>query len=557
MGRSVISELWRGAASAGVVLFSSFGCSVVVDPSLPSACGADSDCAPGGACVREVCTFGLAPACNSNTECQAAGSEFCVNGQCIANPVNDDCSEIWPQGALTRNTNKLLIGFIGATGPAGQGNDPEAYGTPPLEGLRVALEEIQNSNIGLPGVDGGMRRTLAMLACKEVAGTDQSYPVRMAEYLVKQARVSAIIGASFSGSTVDVWNDFVSTESAALLMSPSSTSPLIGELTRKTAPGTDPEDRLWRTAPSDVVQAKLLRFLARDVRNVLGKPNPTLLTFIKDDPAGNGLIRELETVLDSDFGPAFTEASRYDRVLPEDSPEWAAQANRALRAPYPDVIMALGTNEFVDQILPKIEAGWPQDGTPRPWYVLPEGDRTPTLLDLAAASASGLNERVVGTAPGARRSDYYAQFNDAFETQFFGRSPDNLAEFGYDAAYLLVYAIARTQQEYPSALQLGRALNELNCQDDGAESITPGTEQLDRQFERVSSGACVDFSGASGELDFNADGEAVSDIATWCLRRNSGGFAFEPTLPQYYDAVAEMRREPLDLNAANWCPAVP
>jgi ABC-type branched-subunit amino acid transport system substrate-binding protein len=221
--------------------------------------------------------------------------------------------------------------------------------------------------------------------------------------------------------------------------------------------------------------------------------------------------------------------------------------------------MALGTTEFVEKILPKIEAGWPQAGPPRPWYVLPEGDRTESFSSYAAQNPGlALNLRVVGTAPGARRSENYDNFREAFETQFGGESPDNLSEFGYDAAYLLVYAIARTGKLYPSARELGRALNELTCLDDGADLITPGPMPLDQQFERVASGACVDFSGASGELDFDANGEAVSDIATWCLRSNgSGGLAFEPPLRQFFDAETNDRVDALNLADPNWCPPVP
>jgi branched-chain amino acid transport system substrate-binding protein len=570
MRRTSMTDRWRNAAGAGVALLSGFGCSLVVDSSLPAACGADSDCAPGGACVGQVCTFAPAPACNSNTECVAAGSEYCVNGQCIANPVNADCSEVVPRNALSRDSNKLLLGFIGDIGSVAGGTDPDAYGTPPLEGVQLALEEIQ-INGGLPALAGGtLRRPLAMLVCKEVAGADQDYPVRMARHLVEQARVPAIIGASFSGDTLDIWDGFISSESSALLMSPSATSPTIAERTKKMMPGNDLQDRFWRTAPSDAVQAELLRLLARDVRDVLiplGRPKPRVLQFIKGDAAGTGLRDALADGLKADFGPDYLEESNYDEIGDVD---WDAQANRALRAPYPDIILGLGTTEFVEQILPKIEAGWPQAGTPRPWYVLPEGDRTDSLRQYAAQHPEfALNARLVGTAPGARRSTNYGDFEAAFGAQFDGRSPGNLAEFGYDAAYLLVYAIAGAKKLYPSAIELGQALNALNCADPGAALITPGTTPLDRQFELVASGACVDFSGASGELDFDTNGEAVSDIATWCLRRCTGtaktcslgpdgsGFALEPTLGQYYDAVAEVRREPLNLNDLNWCPPVP
>lgn len=544
-------SLWAFGASLG--LLSSTACSLVVDTSVPAACGAEGECA-GGECVDGACmSSALRPACATNTECRrAAAGEYCVNGRCIEDPVTDACSEVWPEGALSRDNDKLLIGFIG---DISEQNGPNPYGKPPLEGVRLALEEIQNTNNGLPGVAGGTQRSLALLACKEVAGTDQDQPVRVARHLVEQAGVSAIIGASFSGNTLEVWDGFVSARSSALLMSPSATSPTISERTDK-SPGNDPEDRLWRTSPSDEVQAALLRLLAQDVRAVLGRPNPRLLKFVKGDAAGTGLRNSLEEGLLADFGAGFHEDSNYQN--PDGvAVDWAAQAARALREPLPDIIMGLGTEEFVQNILPLIEEQWPA-GVLRPWYVLPEGDRNERLLSYAAERPElALNTRVVGTAPGARSSEYYEGFRRAFRGHFDGREPGNLAEFGYDAAYLLVYAIARANQHYPTALEWGAALNGLTCKAGGAALVTPGPSDFVARFELVASGACVDFAGASGELDFDVHGEAVSDIATWCLRSRGDAFVFEPTLPQYYDAVAGERRNPLNLADPNWCPPAP
>jgi hypothetical protein len=299
-----------------------------------------------------------------------------------------------------------------------------------------------------------------------------------------------------------------------------------------------------------------MRLLARDVRDILrmSKPNPSVLKFVKNDAAGIGLRDSIEEGLSEDF-PDLHEDSVYTN--PTDAePDWAMQAGRAL-SDLPDIIMGLGTEEFVQEILPLIEQQWPM-GVARPWYVLPEGDRHDSLLSYAAQYPElDLNARVVGTAPGARSSAFYDDFRNEFRAHFGGREPGNLAEFGYDAAYLLVYAIARADRQYPNGLELAEALNGLTCKDAGAVPLTPTPSDLQAQFELVASGACVDFAGASGELDFDAHGEAVSDIATWCLRSRSNAFVFEPTLPQYYDAVAAERRNPVNLADPNWCLPAP
>ena len=155
-------SLW--ASSSCLLLLSGLGCSLVVDTSLPASCSESSECAPAGECIDGTCSFALAAACTTNTECrQTEAGEYCVNGRCIEDPVTDACSEVWPEGALSRDNNKLLIGFVG---DISEQNGPNPYGKPPLEGVRLALEEIQNTNNGLPGVAGGTQRSVALLACK-------------------------------------------------------------------------------------------------------------------------------------------------------------------------------------------------------------------------------------------------------------------------------------------------------------------------------------------------------------------------------------------------------
>ena len=61
----------------------------------------------------------------------------------------------------------------------------------------------------------------------------------------------------------------------------------------------------------------------------------------------------------------------------------------------------------------------------------------------------------------------------------------------------------------------------------------------------------------SGPLDFdNATGEAVSDIAMWCLRQDGDAISFDPPLESYYsasDRAVVRSNPPLDLTQSDWC----
>ncbi|HTV17827.1 MAG TPA: hypothetical protein VMG12_04130, partial [Polyangiaceae bacterium] len=188
-------------------LLGGLSCSLVVDTSIPSSCVTGEACGSGGVC-RADGTCNLAPeaSCETNTECRGAQvGDYCVNGSCIANPIDDDCPEVYPPNALEIDGNKLLFGFIGALDFQAGGADT-SYGRPPLEGLQFALEEIGTGGVGIPGVGAEQGRNLSVLACRENgADGDVDRPARVARHLVEDAHVPAIIGASTSGNTVRVW----------------------------------------------------------------------------------------------------------------------------------------------------------------------------------------------------------------------------------------------------------------------------------------------------------------------------------------------------------------
>jgi len=400
-----------------------------------------------------------------------------------------------------------------------------------------------------------------MLVCDH--GSD---PSQVARHLVEDANVPVIIGASFSSTTLQIFDD-VAHAANVLVLSPSATSPALT---------THPDDGLlWRTAPSDVVQAELLKFLAVDVehalqqRNVLpaGK-NAKIAMPTKNDSAGLGLAAAATSI--NPDSP--TPAPVVDVGLPDQYPNPDAQpANQPVDwKPHiqsildytPDIILAMGTGEFVINMMPAIEGGW-DPSLPRPWYLLPEGDRVSQLTDWVAQNPGyGLSERILGTAPGARRSALYEGFRTRFLMAFNQREPGNLAEFGYDAGYLVAYAIAIANQPEPSGRQLAEAMKQMSCLDRAPVPAGPGS--FSGYFTTAARVGCINFDGASGPLDFNPDtGEALSDIAMWCVRPTTGAnFSFEPTLDSYYSveqsAVAVVPgKAPLDLSANGWCKPAP
>jgi len=300
---------------------------------------------------------------------------------------------------------------------------------------------------------------------------------------------------------------------------------------------------------------ELIRSL-RDSGALEEDEEPNIALVVKGDSAGTGLHRGITGVLDtsSDGPPAVKADVKPEYPNPDENEvDWQDYADQVLEA-RPHIIIPLGTSEFVNELLGKLETGWSSER--RPWYVLPEGDRVQELTELADDNPSwNLWARVIGTAPGARQSRLYRDFEAHFDS-VYRRPPNNLAEFAYDGAYLLAYATAISQEQYPTGRELADSLKGVSCA--SGPLVPVGPDGLSLHYSTAARDKCINFDGASGPLDFdNAVGEAPSDIAMWCLRKEDGKTTFDPALHSFYsveeDAIAWRGGKPIDFSAAGWC----
>src|SRR5690606_14852108 len=268
-------------------------------------------------------------------------------------------------------------------------------------------------------------------------------------------KVPAIIGSSYSGVTKSVAEQVVS--KGVLVVSPSATSPGLSGKEGSQDAGIKLGLMVRRAAPSDALQGELLKWLVNDVKNALVTSQTVtelgevrVAAIVKDDLAGNGLY-DAVTALDTERGNAAAPIVSFDvsRKYKEDTTDWQAIVDDVL-AKKPHIVLGLGTGEFVDHAMPLLEKA----ANPKPWYVLPEGNRLDGLRELAEKNPDWqLPARVIGTAPGARTSGRYTTFAGRFENTF-DKAPGNLAEFAYDTVYWLAYGIVLSGDYYPSGERL-------------------------------------------------------------------------------------------------------
>ncbi len=524
------------------------GCQVFVDTSIEQ-CNVDSDCkAPLSRCTEEnLCTT----RCEGHSQCQRFGETFaCIDEACV-DVVSEECPRVVPEDALA-NDDTLLFGFVTSL---------DDYGQPVADGAELAVEEIDANGQTLPPATAdGSTRILALVMCGHEP-TEPSQAVTAARHLADVVKVPAIIGSSYSGVTKTVAEAVVS--KGVLVVSPSATSPGLSGTAGSQDSGIKLGLMVRRTAPSDTLQGELLKWLVKDVEAAL-VTNQTVsnadavrvAAVVKDDLAGRGL-REAVTFLDETRGDAAAPIvdeltyATYD----EETTDWQAIADAVLEAK-PHIVLGLGTGEFVDNVLPRIE----EAADPKPWYVLPEGNRLDGLIELAAEHPEwALPARVIGTAPGARTSGRYNNFANRFEN-VFDKAPGNLAEFAYDTVYWLAYGILLSGQEYPSGQALAEAMQRVSCKDEGSVTNPERPTEFYSFAASLDSKSCFDFEGVSGPLDFDPEtGDAQSDIAMWCLRAKGDAFSLEPNLNDYYsvesNAVTRCEDPALDLSVPTWCPA--
>jgi ABC-type branched-subunit amino acid transport system substrate-binding protein len=190
----------------------------------------------------------------------------------------------------------------------------------------------------------------------------------------------------------------------------------------------------------------------------------------------------------------------------------------------------LGTQETVE-ILAEVEKRTASAAL-RPRYVLTAWSRAPAVLSLVQAGGDDLRRRLLGTIPG-RQSTLFDSYALRYKSTY-GSLPQTIgAANAYDAAYLLAYGLAAAGPGPLTGTAIAAGLGRTV----GGVPLEVGPNPINAAFGVLSEGKRIDFTGASGPLDFDlSTGEAPADIDIWCVRQSPAGeLIFEPS-GRYFDA---------------------
>jgi ABC-type branched-subunit amino acid transport system substrate-binding protein len=130
----------------------------------------------------------------------------------------------------------------------------------------------------------------------------------------------------------------------------------------------------------------------------------------------------------------------------------------------------------------------------------------------------GVLEGAVGVAPALGQASVTGAFAADFAGRWSGEQPLNAAYFYYDAAMVLVLAMARAAEESGGA-PTGTAIRDQVGRVSTAPGEQLGWNDLEQALELAAQGMDLDYEGTTGAVDMDARGDLVDGrVEFWTIR---------------------------------------
>lgn len=352
--------------------------------------------------------------------------------------------------------------------------DLSDFGTVHRNSAALAADHINQA--------GGIQGTVVTIVARDTA-TNPVQGVDAARALVNIEQVVAIVGALASGVTMPV-AESVTGPAGILQISAASTSPAITVLADN--------DFLFRTTVSDAAQGVVLGRLARE----LGYNTASALYI--NNAYGEGLAQQFKQTFEAEGGMV-------QELVPHEGvqPSYASELSKAT-AGNPDVLIAISYPESAEVYLREALEGAYIDT-----FLFVDGTKSP---DMNEAVGVAKLEGTFGTAPGAPVGDARINFDNAYTAAFAAEPPLPFMAETYDAVVLIALAAEKAGTTTDSAL-IRDALRDIA--NPPGEIVGPGVESLRRALELIRDGKDINYEGAGGSQDFDANGDVVSTIEIW------------------------------------------
>jgi ABC-type branched-subunit amino acid transport system substrate-binding protein len=350
------------------------------------------------------------------------------------------------------------------------------FGPPGEKAADIAVEEI-NAAIEESGVD----HTVEVVHEDNCGGADQQCAEQAATKLVDSDGASCIAGAWASADTIPT-AESVAIPDEVLLISPASTS---DEIT-----GLDDDGLVNRTSPPDSFQGPTLaNFIDEEIGGAEGK---TVNVGARNDAYGTGLADTFSAAWE-ELGGTVGEEVIYDPK----AANYDSDAEQIVSGE-PDATVIIDFPETYNKVGPAlVRAGFDPSTT-----FVTDG----LITDLAAGpeAVNGLR----GTAPGAPDE---GEASTAFDELYVDSEPTDVERKTFDAqnfdAVVLCYlaAVAAGSTEGADMAEVVQTIS-------GPGGTEYSWQELPEAIEALQNGEDIDYTGASGAIDLDENGDASAGV---------------------------------------------
>lgn len=373
--------------------------------------------------------------------------------------------------------------------------DLAQYGTTMQDSVNLLIETVNSC-------EGTLGSPVAL-----VSEDDQTDPAAGASGMTKLAEVDQVAGVvGAAGSAVSSAAVDIAVRNQVVQISPSSTSP---EFTDRAEQGEF--DGFWfRTAPPDTFQGQALAQLAQEQ----GLEN--VAVFAINNDYGNGLVQSFVEAFKAEGGTVVNESN--PTLYSENATTFDSELSAAFSG-NPDAVMLVAYPETGSLILKSAFEQGLLDGETK--ILLTDGMKTEELAELVGQGPDGnyIVSGVLGTAPSAGGPGLDG-FKQVYQSKF-NREPNVYDPNSWDAAAVMVLAAEAAKANTGAALK------------DTIPTVAnaPGEEVSDvcEALSLVRQSEEINYQGASGNVDFNEQGDVVGAYDVWTID-DEGNLVIENTI---------------------------
>lgn len=334
-----------------------------------------------------------------------------------------------------------------------------------------------------------------------ISEDNQTEPSAGASAMTKLAevdKVAGVVGAaasSVSSASVDI-----AVRNQVVQISPASTSPVFTDR----AKAGDFEGFWFRTAPPDTFQGGALAQLAQD------RGFKTVSVLAINNDYGNGLVESFANAYGALGGTVANEDS--PTLYSPESTTFESEVAAAFSG-NPDAVMLVAYPETGSLILKAAFEQGLLDGKTQ--LILTDGMKDDSVAELVGKTPDGsyIVSGVIGTAPSAG-GPALESFTGLYKSAFGDRDPGVFDPNTWDAAAVLVLAAEAAQSTDGEVIQASVT----------SVANAPGTEVTDvcEGLALVRDGQDINYQGASGTIEFDAQGDVVGRYDIWTITDGGG-----------------------------------